>query len=251
MIVLAFILSASAQTAEPAKTAKPPAAQPADAAKLPTAESILDRFAKAVGGADALAKVNSRKFTGTLEMTPMGLKGTFETYQSGSDKLYSKMSIAGVGDIISVVNGDKAWTVNPIQGNRDISGEELLQLKLANNIRHDVEMNKLYSKLAVRGVEKVEGRDAYVVVGTPAGLPESTFYFDKENGLLVRSDTIAISPEGRMPIRSFFSDYRDVEGVKIPFKVRASTAVFDMIMNFSEVKKNEPIDHHLFVKPAN
>jgi hypothetical protein len=104
--------------------------------------------------------------------------------------------------------------------------------------------------LELKGIEKVGESDTYVLVGTPDNnLPSDIFYFDTKSGLLVRQDTTAISPEGKMPGKTFLEDYREVDGVKVPFKTRTVLPQFELITTFTEVKNNVAVESSKFVKP--
>jgi len=97
--------------------------------------------------------------------------------------------------------------------------------------------------------DKLGEKDVYVVVATPEGLAPETFYFDKQTGLLLRADGVIVSPEGKMPYQSFYEDVREVDGVKMPFKIRAVTPQFEFITIVTEVKNGAAIDDAKFAKP--
>jgi hypothetical protein len=219
------------------------------AVKMPTVGEILAKYVQAIGGKAANEKIKSRMAKGTLELAPMGIKGTFENYAAAPNKSVARLSLAGIGEIIEGFDGTTAWTINPLQGNRDKQGEELAQTKLAYNFNRETNLDKLYPKMELKGVEKVGTDDAYVVVATPDNLPPDTFYFDTKSGLLVRQDSIAISPEGKMPGKTFFEDYREVDGVKMPFKTRSVLPQFEIITTFTEVKNNVAVEDTKFAKP--
>jgi hypothetical protein len=220
------------------------------AAKMPTVSEILAKFVEAIGGKQANEKIKSRMAKGTVELIPMGIKGTFENYSAAPNKSVAKVSLAGIGDLVEGFDGTTAWSVNPIQGNRDKQGEELAQAKLNNDFNRETNFAKLYPKLELKGIEKVGESDAYVVVGTPDNnLPSDTFYFDTKSGLLVRQDTTTISPEGKMPGKTFLEDYRAVDGVKIPFKTRTVLPQFELVTTFTEVKNNVAVEDSRFAKP--
>ncbi len=126
-----------------------------------------------------------------------------KAYAAAPNKSYNKTSLAGIGDIIEGFDGQTAWSINPLQGNRDKEGEELAQTKLTYDFYRETNLAKLYPKMELKGTEKVGESDAYVIVGTPVGSPPETFYFDTKSGLLVRQDVTAISPEGKIPIKTF------------------------------------------------
>lgn len=218
-------------------------------AKMPSVDEILAKYVQAVGGRQANEKIKSRTAKGTVELSPMGLKGTIESYAVAPNKSYAKVSLAGVGDFFDGFDGTTAWMINPLQGSRDKQGEELAQSKIANNFNRELNLAKFYTKMEVKGIEKVGADDAYVVVATPGDLPAETFYFDTKSGLLVREDTTAVSPEGKMQGKTFLEDYREVDGVKIPFRTRTVLPQYELITTLTEVKNNVAVEDSKFTKP--
>ena len=186
---------------------------------------------------------------GTVEIAPMGIKGTLESQAVAPDKSHTKMNLAGIGESVESYDGKVSWSANPLQGNRDKTGEELLQTKLISNFHREINLEKLYPKMEVKGIEKIGEKDAYVVVGTPEGLAPETFYFDKQSGLILRTDSVFVSPEGKMPAKTFYEDFREVDGVKIPHKIRAVLPQFEIITIVTEIKHGAPIDDAKFAKP--
>ncbi|HLM62219.1 MAG TPA: hypothetical protein VK308_15550 [Pyrinomonadaceae bacterium] len=216
---------------------------------MPTVQEILAKYTQAIGGREANEKIKSRMTKGTLELAPMGIKGTFETYTAAPGKSINRTNLAGIGEIIEGFDGTTAWSINPLQGNRDKQGDELAQAKLIYNFYRETNLDKLYPKMEVKGIEKVGANDAYVVVGTPAGLPPETFYFDTKSGLLLRQDATLISPEGNQSVKVFFEDYRDVDGAKVFFKSRTVLPQFEIVTVNTEVKNNVTVEDSKFIKP--
>ncbi len=218
-------------------------------AKTPTVQEILAKYVQAIGGRAAVEKIKSRNAKGSIELAPMGIKGTFESFAAAPDKSLTKMSLTGIGEIIEGYDGKTAWSVNPISGNRDKKGIELEQMILTHNFYREINLDKLYQKMELKGVEKVGADDAYVIVATRGDLPSETFYFSTKSGLLVRQDATLESPEGKMPTKNFFEDFRDVDGVKLPFKSRSVLPQFEAITVFTEVKHNVAVEDAKFTKP--
>jgi zinc protease len=218
-------------------------------AKLPTVKEILDKYVQALGGRAANEKIKTRLIKGTLEMLPMGVKGSAESFALAPDKSYTKVTLSGIGEIIESFDGKNAWSVNPIQGNRDKTGAELLQTKMASDFYRDLNLDRLYSKMEVKGIEKAGDREVYVVVGTAPGLDAETFYFDTQSGFLLRTDSILVSPEGKMPAKTFYEDMREIDGIKLPYKIRLVLPQFEVITMVSEVKHGVTIEESLFAKP--
>lgn len=236
--ILALTVSTLAQKTEPAKQAK-----------LPSVKEVLDKYVKALGGRDAIQRLKSRTAAGTVELVPMNLKGTFESFAAPEAKSYSKLTIAGIGDMLEGSDGKTGWAINPIQGSRDRTGAELLQAQLNNNFYRDIRLEKLFAKIELKGIEKVGEREAYVLTATPDGVPAETWYFDTQTGLMLRSDLTAISPEGNQPMTVFYEDMRPVDGVLIPFRIRTQTQQFTIILTSTEIKHGTTVDESRFAKP--
>lgn len=221
----------------------------AAAAKLPTVKEILDKYVSAIGGRAANEKLKTRLTRGTLELAPMGIKGTMESYAAAPDKSYMKANLGGIGEILEGFDGTTAWSVNPLTGNRNKEGEELLQTKLIANFYAQVNMDKLYPKMEVTGTEKIGDKEAYVVVGSAEGLSSETFYFDTKSGLLLRSDSVLVSPEGKTPAKTFYEDLREIDGIKTPYKLRVVMPQFEIITTITEIKHGVVIEDGKFAKP--
>ena len=246
VILFAIVLSiASVAQAQKTETAKPAA----PAQNLPTVKEVLDKYVKAVGGRAAIEKIKSRTLTGTVEITAMNLKGTFEAYNAPEGKSYSKTVLTGVGELLEGTDGKTAWVVNPFQGNREKTGAELTQSRLINDFYRDLNLEKLFPKMELKGIEKVGEKDAYVITATAEGVPSETWYFDTKSGLMLRSDVTAIAPEGNQPISFFFEDYRSVDGLMVAHRIRNQTPSFVMTMTVGEIKHGLPVDETKFARP--
>ena len=194
-------------------------------------------------------KIKSWKSSGTLELSPMGVTGTVETINEAPDHSYTKTSLAGLGEFIEGYDGKTAWSSNPIQGMREKSGPELAQAKLMNGFYRELNLDKSYSKLTVKGIEKVGDKEAYVVTGQAEGLSETTFYFDTTSGLMVRTDTTLMSPEGEQPAKIFVDEMKAFDGVMMPTKVRTVLPSYELRVTITDYKANVPIDAAIFSKP--
>ena len=97
---------------------------------------------------------------------------------------------------------------------------------------------------------QINGVDAQVVQGTgPSGLV-ATFYFDKESGLLIRMVRYNNSAVVRVPTQLDFSDYRNVAGVRMPFKWSYSWLSGRDEFSLTDVQANVPIDAAKFGAPV-
>jgi hypothetical protein len=124
-----------------------------------------------------------------------------------------------------------------------------LQRQMDNDANRGGDWRKSYSKIEALGIRKVEGKDAYAIRLTPTNGKPLVQYFDTQTNLMVRMDMISESPQGTLPIESYFSDYRTVDGMKIPFQMRQKVAATELLTTVTEIKNNLPVTDAKFAKP--
>ena len=98
-------------------------------------------------------------------------------------------------------------------------------------------------------VTNIDGHDVNVVQGTGAGGSRIKLYFDKDNGLLLRQVRYTNTIVGVNPTQVDYSDYREVAGVKIPYKWTVTWTDGQSIVEMSEMRANAAVDAAKFVKP--
>ena len=244
-ITTVILLSLALAVAAFAQETKP---KPAEG--LPTADQVIEKYIQAVGGKAAIEKISSRMTKGTIDIPAAGLGGTMETFEKAPNKMASTATITGFGVVQSAFDGTKGWSDHPMTGLRDLAGVELANTRLEAELHKPIKLKQLYPTITVKGKEKVGDKEAYVLEGTPKEGSVEKWYFDTQTGLLLRTDAIQESPEGKMPTEVYFEDYKDVDGVKIPMAMRISTPMYVLNIKTQEVKHNVPIDDAKFAKPA-
>jgi hypothetical protein len=220
------------------------------AAPLPSADEIIDKYVKALGGKDACLKLNSRIVKGTFQIDTMNVSGSIEAFAKAPNKNATTINIEGFGTINSVFDGTKGWSNDPFNGFRELTGLELAATKRESDFYSMLNFNKNYTKLGVKGTNKVGLSDVYVVEATPTEGALEKFYFDVKTGLLTRHDAERDGPQGIMAIERYFEDYKSVDGVNVPHTLKQVTPMFAVTLKFTEVKNNTEIEETKFNKPA-
>ena len=239
---IAVVAFAQGGQQKPATDAKP--------AALPTADQILDKYVQAIGGKAAIEKQTSRVSKGSFEIPAVGASGTAEIYEKAPNKNAAIITIPGFGVIQEGYDGKTAWAQDPQSGLREKAGAELATAKLDGEFHKPIKIKQLYPKIVVKGKDKVGDRDVFVVEATPVESSTETWYFDAQSGLILRQDAERESPQGKQAVQSFLEDYKEVDGVKIPFSIRQVTPQFTITIKIEDVKSNVPIDDAKFKKPA-
>lgn len=237
----------------PAAQAQPSTGQAAAAtssAPLPTADQIIEKYQQASGGKEAWDKLTSVVMKGSFEMEQMEGEATQEIYGKAPNKVLFVTDSPSFGTVKRAFNGTAGWQDNPQTGLADITGGELAALKREADFYGVLDLKTLYPKMTVKGKESVDGHDAYVVEATPAEGAPVTMSFDAASGLLVRSETVADTAMGQTNVQTTLSDYREVDGVQVPFQIHSDMGGFAFTIKLNDVKHNVDIDDAKFDKPA-
>jgi zinc protease len=247
-VALVLSFPSWAQSAPGATDAPKPAAASA-AATLPTASQILDVYVKALGGREAWKKLTSRISVGTIDVPAMSLSGTIEMHEKAPNQLVATITFNGAR-FRQGFDGTVAWADDPQNGLREETGAELAETKRDADFYHPMDLRQLYSKLTVTGTEKINDHDAYVVEAASEDGTIDRMYFDTKSGLLLRVIGQHHMPEGVTAFTEDLEDYREVDGIKLPFTVKQSSAESTFTIQFTEVKHNVAIESSEFTKPG-
>jgi zinc protease len=249
MCAMAVMAKAPALEAQAAPAASAPAAA-APKVALPTADALLANYVKAIGGRDAWMKATSRLSKGTINVPAYNIEGTVEVHMKAPDKLLSVAVIGGQA-YKHGFDGTVAWSDTPNEGLTEEKGSALAAAKREADFYHQLDLQKLYSQLTVTGVETVNGHDTFVLEAvTPEGAKDH-IYFDTKTYLILRSVNHRASPEGTDAVYTGdLEDYRDVDGMKIPFVIHQSSDQAAFVITFTDVKNNVELTDDQFTKPA-
>jgi len=212
----------------------------------PSVTEIIARYLQAVGGANA-TETKTLFFKGR-RVASQNRNVPNEITISLPDKLLI-VATTPQGPLRQILAGDNGWILNGANL-RTLTATE------ATNARRGLEglfgvVKVIHAPgMQIAGVEKIDGRDMWVVV---ASSPEKTvtYDFDIESGLLRRKRTVNHTFALPIPDQIDFEDYRDVDGVKLPFTIRSSAidTSDSWMRTFTEIKRNVAVDDKAFAKP--
>jgi outer membrane lipoprotein-sorting protein len=232
----------------------------AQAASAQTADEVIEKMLAAGGGRAALEKVKSRLATGTVALeTPLGnLAGTAELLNEAPNKSRNLMKVdlsaAGIGQVTidQRFNGEIAYAMDSLQGNREITGNALDNMKSSSFPSPFLNYKERGATVELGAKEKVGDQDAYVLTYKPKVGSAVRMYLDAQTYLPLRSVVKVNVPQLGQDVEQTtdFSDYRDVDGLKIPFQIKNSTPMQSYTITFTKVEHNIKVDESLFSKPA-
>src|SRR6267143_1483654 len=215
-------------------------------ATLPSAEQLLDKYLAAIGGADALQKITSRVQKGTITAFG-GQHFPVDVYSKAPDKRLSVMHLQG-GDSFTGFDGKRGWLSVPGRVHM-MSAAENAAARIDADLYLPAHLKTLYQEFRVNAGDKIDGHETYMVVGQTEGQPPLRLYLDKESGLLLRLIRYAETPLGRNPTQIDYADYRDANGVKMPFRWTLARPGNRFIIQIEQVQQNFPVDDAKFAPP--
>lgn len=215
---------------------------------VPTVDQILARNIEAVGGRAALEKLTTITAKGTISVPDAGIEGTIELYQKAPDKSLTIVNLGGM-EQRQGFDGTTGWSSDPQNGLRELAGAELAEVKLSSAFGRELRMKELYKTLTVKGREKLGANDVYVVEAVPASGTPTQLYYDVNSGLIVQQRATRQTAIGPLDLEVGMDDYRAVDGVKRPFRIRQTTSQFSAVVQLKEITHNAPIDDAMFRKP--
>lgn len=216
---------------------------------LPAADQVVAMYENALGGADALKKITSRVTKG-VSVDGQGREMPMEIVQQAPDKYSLTVTMREGMQNTRAFNGSAGWMASP-RGTRPMPPDQSEGLRRDAALFPVLILHGLAEKLHVSGIDTVSGATAYILEAPASEHATERYYIDSASGLLVRRVLVTETLIASFPEQIDFSDYRAVDGVKVPFTVR--TAGVDPRDSFmrraTSVEQNVPVDEKKFVMP--
>lgn len=253
LIALSAVAAMAQRQPAPRRPAarQPAATQPAPRLPAITAQELLNRNIAATGGRAAYERLTSTTMKGNLEIRAQGLTGTLEIFQKAPDKFLSVQTLSGIGEIRQGVDGAVGWAKDPFTGVRTLEGVELALQRRAARFNAVLHAAELYERMEVTGQAVIDGRPHYVLRLTPKEGKPLVQWIDGRTFLITRSEMTVQGPQGEMTMASRLSDYRLVDGVRVPFRLVSTIGgAVELTITITEVKNNVPLEDSIFARPA-
>jgi hypothetical protein len=228
---------------------------------MPTVDQVIARYTAALGGADNLAKVQSRVLKGTLlnyghldqvhQERAYTTRTPIELYVKGADRRQLVTKNIG-GDNLSTISGTSGWNkATPVANAVGMRTDQVEVTRLENVVMAPAQIQQLLTNLRVEGEEKVGENSTWVVTGRATMLPVVKLYFDKESGILLSTLYQQQSNYCCHVFRVDYQDYWPVNGVRMPSRwtingPRESVLVYEI----NDVQVNTPVEDSRFLQPG-
>lgn len=209
-------------------------------------DAILKQYSSAIN-TDKLASIKTIKITG--KMSAMGMEMPMVMYMKNPNKIKVTYSFNGV-DMVSVFDGVKGFTMNPMMGSAEpieLTGEQLKQVQNNNAFRNELLTYYNNKQVTLEGAEDVNGKPANKLKITVDGGNPIYMCLDKGTGLIVKTSTTVEQMGTTMNVDSYMTDYVDTKGVIMPKKTTAmANGMEAATISFDLIEVDVPMEDSLF-----
>jgi photosynthetic reaction center cytochrome c subunit len=236
--------------------AEPPPDEPGDpfvqAQGQPSGDQVLDKYIAAIGGAQRVAAITSVVAKGTYIGFDDADKVPLELYARTPG--HRATIVHGLlGNTTTTFDGREGWIQAPPTDKPvplyQITGQELEGVKFEAELMFPSRIKQALTNLRVGLPLYLGEREVQPVQGNTAGGGTVTLNFDTETGLLARMVRYAESPVGRLVTRVDYDDYRDVNGVRMPFRWTVRWLSGRSTYEMSSIQANVALEASRFAKP--
>lgn len=219
-----------------------------------TAETVLDNSIAAKYGFSVgkdLTKMLKKMKDVTVKMNAsiQGQSISVVRQQKAPNKFVQSMNMQGMVVQKESFNGT-VGKISGMQGNKDVEGEELEELKASSKMFNDIDYKATGSTFNLLGIEPIAGKDAFKIEETKKNGDKVMDWYDAASYLKVKSmQTMEMPAEaggGSMTQTSEFSDYKKVDGISYAHKIKQSFGPQVLDMEVTSVEHNTKLGDEIF-----
>lgn len=214
---------------------------------LPSADEVIARAAEAAGGEKKIRATTSMRSTGTMDMA--GMTAEVEIAARAPNLYAMKVNMANVGEVTMGFDGEVAWTDNPMTGPMILDGDQALQMIQDADFYKELNYQDRFPTRETVAKVDFAGQDSYKVRLVDQNGKELHQFFSVDSGLLVGFEGEQINDMGKVFVTTELSDYREIEGRKVPMTTTAKMMGMEVKVALDQVTFND-VEGAVFELPA-
>jgi len=216
---------------------------------LPTAQQIMERHAKGVGGKDAFTHHKFQHATGTMAIPAQKVSGKLEVFAARPNKLVMKVAMPGLGDVTTGFNGEIGWVSTAITGPMLLEGKMLEEVATQADFDQALHNPADYKVMEVLGKEEFNGEECYKVKLVHNRGFESTEFFSVKTGLQTGFIGTKETQFGAVAVTTLVSDYRKFGDLLSPVKNVQKVSGIETVTTIDSMEFDN-VDPKVFEVPA-
>ena len=210
-----------------------------------TLDEIVKKYTE-VNKLDHVASLKTIKITAKLSM--MGMEMPTVMWMKNPDKIKTVTTVNGQ-DMIQAFDGEKGYTVSPMTGSTEpveMTPDQVKQTLNSSIFQNSMANYFKNGQLTLTGEENVNDKPAYKLKTTTEGGQVIDMFIDKSSYFLVKTSTKTEANGMTVTADSYPSDYTETSGIMIPMKTTISAQGMDIVMNFTKVEVDVPMEDSIF-----
>lgn len=216
---------------------------------LPPAQDVIDHYLEAIGGREAASAAVASRATGTFAIPAMGVTGDLETVNSPQGAMAMKVTIPGMGDMLSGYTGEVGWSMDPMTGARLLEGGELDAMREQADPRYAVRDAALFQSFETVGENAFDDEACWEVRYTWQSGRVTNECYSKESGLLIATTTTQETPMGEVEVVSRLLEYQRFGDLLYPTVLRQQMMGQEQVMTLVDIETGN-VDLSLLEPPA-
>jgi outer membrane lipoprotein-sorting protein len=218
-----------------------------------TADSIVSRVFAARGGLEKIRSVNGERISGRIAFGE--ISGPFVVELKRPLKMHMQLTVQNM-TLVRIYDGKSSgWANNPFSGKmnpEDMTEEDLKNIHEEADFDGPlVDSKQKGNKIELVGKEKLKVKDVWRVKLTTKNGDVRYYIYDADSFLLTKWEGKRRYGDKELPVETFFSDYREVNGLKFPFELDSGSSEADITQKITieNIELNPEINDAEFAKP--
>lgn len=207
---------------------------------VPSPDELIARAVARSGGEEAIRRHHSVEFEGEMRMAAQGIVASMRLVQVEPGTIYSRVELPGVGLMEEGVTDGVAWARDPLSGPRIKEGVERAQALRSADPDYVLNLHQHFPTMETLGLTELEGRKVWQLRLVPVEGSEEIGYFDVETGDWTGSLVTAETAMGKIKITTLNEDYRMVDDMRVPFRMRVVNSLMSSEITWTSVTLDRP-----------
>ena len=218
-----------------------------------TADDIIARYVKTIGGMERVSAVQSLRRTGKF-IGGGGFEANVVQENRRPDKVREEFALQGMTGI-NAWDGKRGWKIEPWNGKKDPEAlGESEQKEILEDSDFDgplINYRQKGNKVEYIGKEPVEGTDAYKLKVTLANKDVQTFFMDIDSFVPIKIETRRMIRGAERESETSLGDYKQVNGWYLPFSIESNVkgSAFRQKTAYTRIEANVPLGDDRFARP--
>jgi len=214
------------------------------------AVKIIETMIEKLGGVEKLESIKSIKQTGTISIPMAGITGLIESYSTKPDKFLLKVVIPAIGQTLQGLNGEIAWSTDPMGGPRILSEEETKATQKEADISSRIRFREDHKTIAYVEETEFDGKNAHKIRLVDNDGEESFEFYSTETGLQIGMEADVPSQMGNTHTITYIRAYTTVDGHTLPTTIVQKVGPTEVIITLNDFVFNEVEDSVYDLPPA-